>query len=270
MIEEFCNKLKRRREELNLSLKEVVEKTKIHPSIIKDIEAGNLDKLSLVYLKGFLRMYAAFLGVELDEEVKDYISARQASSVNKYKVESEVVKENLSESGLEEPKLKIPSFDFSNIDKEKLFRAVIILAGVVVLFFIIKGVFFSKHKTPLAKKPSVSANKAGGVGKSRLRPHTQAISKTAVSSKSFKKSTITVKAKRKCFLKVKVNGDVVFEGILLRGVAETWQGKEIEMQISDGSAIEIEVNGRLIGAITRIRKPIKSFKITPSGISVTK
>ncbi len=59
--------LKRRRQERNLSLKEVESATSIRMSYLESIEEGHLKKLiSPFYAQGFIKKYAAFL--ELDGE----------------------------------------------------------------------------------------------------------------------------------------------------------------------------------------------------------
>jgi cytoskeletal protein RodZ len=61
-----------RRKELKLSLKEVESATSIRTSYLEAIEAGNMDKLiSPVYAQGFVRQYAAFLGLDGDRIITE-------------------------------------------------------------------------------------------------------------------------------------------------------------------------------------------------------
>jgi len=60
MIKELCEKLKQKRRDLGYSIEYVVERTKLHPSMIRDIEEGNLINENPVYVKGFIKIYAAF------------------------------------------------------------------------------------------------------------------------------------------------------------------------------------------------------------------
>jgi cytoskeletal protein RodZ len=61
-----------RRKELKLSLKEVESATSIRTSYLEAIEAGNMDKLiSPVYAQGFVRQYAAFLGLDGDRMITE-------------------------------------------------------------------------------------------------------------------------------------------------------------------------------------------------------
>jgi len=55
-IEELCVKLQQKRNDLGLTLEEVVEKTKLYPSVIRDIESGNLGNISKAYLKGYIKI----------------------------------------------------------------------------------------------------------------------------------------------------------------------------------------------------------------------
>jgi len=65
--------LKQKRKERNLSLKEVENATSIRISYLQAIEGGDNEKLlSPVYAKGFIRQYAAFLGIEGDSLVQDH------------------------------------------------------------------------------------------------------------------------------------------------------------------------------------------------------
>lgn len=61
-----------KRKELNLSLKEVESSTSIRTSYLEAIETGQMEKLiSPVYAQGFLRQYAAFLGIDGDRIVTE-------------------------------------------------------------------------------------------------------------------------------------------------------------------------------------------------------
>jgi cytoskeletal protein RodZ len=75
MIEEkrnIGNVFKQRRKEMNLSLKEVENGTSIRLSYLQAIEEGEVNKLiSPVYAQGFVKQYAAFLGVDGDRIIKE-------------------------------------------------------------------------------------------------------------------------------------------------------------------------------------------------------
>ena len=69
-----CFRLKR--EEMNLTLKEVENATSIRTMYLQAIEEGKVQQfLSNVYALGFIRQYASFLGFNQDEITKKYPEA---------------------------------------------------------------------------------------------------------------------------------------------------------------------------------------------------
>ena len=62
-----------KREELNLSLKEVESATSIRTNYLEAIEEGCLEKfLSTVYMYGFMRQYAVFLGIDIEIMAREH------------------------------------------------------------------------------------------------------------------------------------------------------------------------------------------------------
>lgn len=65
--------LKQRRQEMNLSLKEAENGTSIRSTYLQAIEDNQTEKLiSPIYAQGFLRQYAAFLGLDGDAIVRKH------------------------------------------------------------------------------------------------------------------------------------------------------------------------------------------------------
>jgi len=252
MIKELCNKLKEKRKELGYSIGYVVEKIKLHPSMIKDIEEGNLANENPIYIRGFIKIYAAFLKVDLGSSLEEI----GAPKPRVRKKESRIRKINGSIIFN-----RIGSM-VKKISPETRKKIIIILAGIALLW-----AFFSVSSFVVGKIVKFfTAPK-----KNTQEVHKEEKSEAAAVLPESEKLVATLTAKKNCFLRVVVDGNLLFEGVLKKGARETWQGdKEIELKIRDGSAIALEVNGRSIPTLTSLRKPIKSLKITPSGIVVDK
>lgn len=61
-----------KRKELSLSLKEVENSTSIRSSYLEAIEEGNIDEhISGVYALGFMKQYAQFLGIDIDNMIRE-------------------------------------------------------------------------------------------------------------------------------------------------------------------------------------------------------
>lgn len=66
---------------MNLSLKEVENSTSIRTSYLQAIEEGKCDQfLSSVYIIGFIRQYATFLGLDVEKIIHDYPNALKFDS----------------------------------------------------------------------------------------------------------------------------------------------------------------------------------------------
>ena len=80
-IKQIGEMFKSKRKELNLSLKEVENATSIRCNYIEAIEDGREDQfLSPVYMLGFLRQYANFLGMDGDKVIRDNPEAFETAS----------------------------------------------------------------------------------------------------------------------------------------------------------------------------------------------
>ncbi len=71
-IKTIGENLKQRRMERNVSLKEAENATSIRMTYLQAIEEGEMNKLiSPVYAQGFVKQYAAFLGMDGDKLVRE-------------------------------------------------------------------------------------------------------------------------------------------------------------------------------------------------------
>lgn len=67
---------KSKRQEMNLSIKEVENSTSIRSGYLQAIEEGSGEKhLSPVYILGFIRQYAIFLNLDIEQIAKDHPTA---------------------------------------------------------------------------------------------------------------------------------------------------------------------------------------------------
>ncbi len=75
-LKKMGERFRGKREEMNLTLKEVENATSIRMIYLQAIEDGRVDHfLSNVYALGFIRQYANFLGFESDKLAKEFPEA---------------------------------------------------------------------------------------------------------------------------------------------------------------------------------------------------
>jgi cytoskeleton protein RodZ len=108
--------LKSKREELSLSIEDICRELKLDKKIIKNIESGNFSNFkSYLFLKGYIKNYADFLGIDINLPESRY--------KKKYK--------NINESRKKEPKKKY-------LNKNKYL--------LILLIFVLLSIFISVYK----------------------------------------------------------------------------------------------------------------------------
>jgi len=280
--------LKAAREAKGVSLETVHEATKIPMDALRAIEEGyTVRTLSSFYLKGFVKMYAQYLGVNVSEqEGKDQ---RPKPNVQ----QPRPIEQRIEEFDLQEWLSKI-------FTQERL-QQVTIFAGIIfILFFLFKIITFFTHRQP--KKASLKVEEKLGKedvvaleniriedimkekgtpqNKTKATKPIQAIpseavytaTKPAVSpSKTVvqKNVMLTVLARKDSWLHVKADEVTVFRSTLSKGATETWTAQEkIEISGRYINQLEFELNGKMIGSLGRKDHYAKKVLVTKDGLSV--
>jgi cytoskeleton protein RodZ len=254
MTESVGTKLKNLRLQKGLSLEEVHKKTKVHLSILKAIEEDSLINFSPVYIKGFLKIYCKFLGIDYRDCLPDY---REPKVTVKYVSDLE----EKSAPAFKLPALKLFPIKGIRIKPKAIAAALLILVFIIGLFNL--GKFISSRSggrlSKRAVAPAVISQKPEGKA-----PVIKLESPPAV-----KIITLDIHAKDNCFIQVKSDGRVIFQNVLKKGRSESWQAKnKIELSLGNAGAVELEVNGKRISALGRKGQAIKNISITKEGLNI--
>lgn len=257
-MESIGAKLKKIRLEKGLSLEEAHKKTKIHLNILKAIEEGSLVDLNPVYLKGFLKIYCKFLGVDFNEQSKITPASTPA---NQRKPVSFIQSASAKMGAVDaSPKIRLPVL---------ITLAVIFLA---VTFSLAKIIAFKRSRS-LAQKSAKSyaaAQVKPSVSKSRALnaiPKPQIIQTGSGSNASGVR--LTINAREDCWVKVKSDGKLLYHGILKKGRPDSWSAKEkINLSLGNAGVVDLNVNGQVITSLGRKGQAVKDIVITKGGLSV--
>lgn len=242
-------RLKKFRLEKGLSLEEVQKKTKIHLNILKALEEDSLINLSPVYIKGFLKIYCKFLGVEAKDYIPDYKEPLRMPL-------------NLAQR-LEKPFSWQETFaaklSFLKTKEIKRVALAILLMGI---FFI--GLFHWGRSIPSRSGSRDKARKS-----EKISPHQPRVpsSQAAARVESAAPIRLGIYAREDCFISLKEDGKVVFQGILKKGRSENWQAKEkIEFSLGNAGAVDLEVNGKRILPLGRRGQAVKNISVDKEGL----
>ncbi|MDD2679992.1 MAG: DUF4115 domain-containing protein [Candidatus Omnitrophica bacterium] len=222
-------RLKKLRQEKGLSLEEVRKKTRIHLSILKSIEGDSLTNLSPIYLKGFLKIYCNFLGLDPKECVPDQKEAPPVS--------------------LAEPKLGSLGSPKSKRLKKIVIYALIAIALSVLLFKAGKFIFSRPQVRPKVKAQALA-----------VKPQAAGIKLPKEASGGV---SLVISAKENCLIWVKVDGRVVLHRVLEKGRSDSWKAKErIELSLGNAAAVDLIVNGQRFTKLGRRGQQLKNIIIT--------
>ena len=260
-LESVAERLKKIRQEKGLSLEEAQKKTKIHLSILKAIEGDGLTNLSPIYLKGFIKIYCKFLGVDPKEYIPDYKEAVSAPL-------------SAEESLPEDKPLRPPSFlenatlRLGSFRPDKKLKKIIIAVLIIVVsgFLLFKLVGFISSKAG-----NTHPSQAQMQQRLQVRPQVKAqanVFKAQASGERIPMESgggisLVISAKENCLVFVKADGRVLLHRVLEKGRSDSWKAKErIELSLSNAAAVELIVNGQRFSNLGRRGQQLKGIVIT--------
>lgn len=235
------SRLKKIRLEKGLTLEDVQKKTRIQLNILKAIEEDSLASLNPIYIKGFLKIYCKFLGVEPREYISDYKETPQRP---RYIVPKK-------------PQVKTDKIFLSWLTSLAAFVQVRfkLIFGVILIIIFVFVLFNLGKKMSAGRQPGITVKKSASA--------TAILPKTAPKQRVDKPKSVKlqnpagvlhlgIRAKEDCFIQLKIDGKLLLKGILKKGRQESWQAKEkIEFLLGNAKAVEITVNGERILSLGR-------------------
>ncbi|HLD82556.1 MAG TPA: RodZ domain-containing protein [Candidatus Omnitrophota bacterium] len=255
MTESVGIRLKKARLEKGLSLEEVQKKTKIHLSVLKAIEEDTLINISSIYMKGFLKIYSKFLGLD----PKGYLPDSKEPPASQILAAAGIQK---SPSFFESTSIRLKSWRPNKKIKLGIIYALGFILTAILLFNLGKAISYrlsrSRHSAKIQKtKPSLKPKET--------KPQEIIPVKPAISSSI----RLGVLAREDCWLSLKLDGRTVFSSVLKKGKSETWQAKErIEITLNKPGAVDLIVNGERISPLAKKEKGRKLIVITREGIKI--
>ncbi len=222
--------LKNARTKKGLSIEKVYKKTHIHPDIIKDLENGKTQNLlNEVYIKAFLKKYSEFLGLDKDFVVREYARNLPEGAEQKLYIDKEQAPKDIVK--------------YLNIGLSVL---------AIILFIMFLSISISKIKSaPLIEKKNESAKES---------------IENLASAPASSKILLSVKSLEDVWMRVKKDGDIVFNGILAKGSQESWvSDKRFDLRVGKLEALSFTVDSKFIG---KIGDGVKNITIDREGIRV--
>lgn len=232
--------LRETREQRGLSLEQVEADTRIRYKFLVALESGDYDALpGQVYVKGFLRTYAAYLGLDVEQVVGLYAATIGARA--------------------EEALPSVPLVDVDMEGPRDLRPLIRVLAVVAVLAVLVVVYVRAPWRTWLGLQPSPVASPTPTATQPVATPEPSptptsqpTATRTAVPTATPEPSAgvrVQFLVTGRSWVQVLVDGQVAYSG-LLENEAQEWVGNErIVARIGNAGAVDVTVNGQHLGTL---------------------
>ncbi|MFQ5680961.1 MAG: helix-turn-helix domain-containing protein [Candidatus Omnitrophota bacterium] len=263
--------LRQVREKKGVSLQQVYQATKIPVEILDNIEADRITSISPAYLKGYLKIYSAYLGLELPavwEGYRDLFADNMLVSGGPSGADkSNSAKRRSIPAGLRLFVVLLLALGLILWLRPRANETKPSSAGVVSTSRAQKKADKARHKAAAGKK---SGKKTGKKAKKKAAKKTtkkaRARKKKKVVSPRGSGIRLAIRAKENTYVRVKADGRPVFRAVLKKGRAENWAAKErMEVSLGNAGGVEVEINGKLLPSLGRRKQPIKDMVINRDG-----
>ncbi|MBU0703529.1 MAG: DUF4115 domain-containing protein [Chloroflexi bacterium] len=244
--------LRQAREARGSTLKEAEEAIRIRVRFLEALEAWDLAAFpgGDVQIRGFLRIYARYLGLPADEVLARYSGARPVGSAPSGAMTSR------SAPGLATSRPRPAPVVTSRprwMNAETLIIACILLIllptiGVGGWYFIVRRGGAEETVAPAAATAPVE----GGSSSTPVAPQTSPLVTPTFPVNPDGGVTLALEASEHVWVRVTADDTLIFEGMLIPGQAETWTGQElIIVDTGNGAGLLVTVNeqpqGRMCG-----------------------
>ncbi len=262
---EIGERLKEAREKKGLSLYEAEDSTKIRSKYLQAIENNNFSELpGRVYVIGFLRNYARFLGLDAEELVEEYKKIAPAEKEYEIETQSDYTPKRLAFN------LKVPII------------IIAILAGIIISWY-----FLAEGKVEESQKPLEGINSGdlnnpdsgsgsqattgdnighseNGASEDETSDGEDNGSKNSAEHLEGLRVTIDV-VKQECWISVTEEGRVVFSGTLKAGERKTFTGTDkITIKFGNAGAVRVTHNGLRLEPLGKDGEIVtREFKASP-------
>ncbi|HLI97266.1 MAG TPA: RodZ domain-containing protein [Candidatus Baltobacteraceae bacterium] len=223
------------REQRGLTLSDVAEHLRIRSVYLAAIEEENWKAIGApVYIRGFLRTYARYLGLDPEEAVSAFNATEPAAPAPTVSPSARSRAEYRSPSGPMSPLIWVASI------------IALALIGFVVYLYV----------TPAHTQPQVAVASGEPTAPSLTNGSSTQIPATAMPSASVSAApvapalkTLVIHLTAPSWLRVSVDGNVSIEGTFPAGTTKTFHGKLALVRVGNAGGVQLTVDGKPLGKL---------------------
>jgi len=267
-IESAGARLKKIRQERGLSLEDIQKKTKIHFNVLRAIEGDSISDLSPVYLKSFIKIYCNYLGLDPKEFTGE--SSQQQKPVLNATIGRDIgerVEKRPSSSFIKDASLKLGAMRPAAGLKKIIVFTVLAVVFIFLVFNLVRFISSRFKRQPAKSQVFIPAATAQKITAKAAKARPSRAAKKEITQGFM----LGLFARHKSWVSVKVDGKVVFHGVLAAGRSESWSAKEkIELSLGDAGAVELQVNDQRFANLGRRGQPLKNIIINKEGLKISR
>lgn len=212
------------REARGLTLSDVAEQIHIRSVYLAQIEKENWAAIGApVYVRGFLRTYARFLGVDAEQAVAQFNATSAAGAPTS----------NANASSPAVPALQASGFS----------PILWVLGGIAAA--LVALVIYNSYTLSRAHRPSSLHRQTGvgsapsSLGANRKVGHPHAVAPL--------RRTLSMRFTGASWVRVTIDGNVRMEGTFPSGTAKKFRGKRANVRAGNAGGVDLTVNGKHVG-----------------------
>jgi len=244
--------LEEARQNKGVSLEEVEEELRIRKKYLQALEEEDLSIMPPeVYVKGFLRNYAIYLGLDPEEVRALYYKARPIEKGRK----PDFLGRAGQVAGEETGPRSFP-MDMS-LTQSRLLAFPLLVITLALLAFFLLGLWAFREYFPLPGEAGTETKEA--VTTREPRPTftpTSVVTQTTPTlvgtptPKVYTGVEVELVMLERVWLQVHVDGEKVFEGVFDEGTKINWSGKEsVAVRCNNAGGVEVTLNGQKLGPL---------------------
>ena len=244
-------KLKTAREKKKITLRQAYERTRIHPDVLRALEQDEHDKiLNPTYIRSFLKGYASYLGLDVSKIIEEYNKLKPQKPKYHRPVPPSRTPQKLQKLGI--------VIRWLSKNAPSVLKWVVILVVVVIA---LKGTF----KITRYIKDRAKAKQAEQTKQAKQTKQTRQSKQSKFVIPKGEKLMLVIDATDDAWLRLKVDGKIIFENILKKGSSETWEAKDnFTIWTGKAHALLLDLNGNYLGAAGK--GVVKNLVIDRKGI----
>ena len=280
-------RLRKAREKAGLSMEEVAKRTKMHPRIVAALEEDRpVERLSPVYVRSYLRMYARLVGLSESavlQEYSDHQETPTAVAVEELPLMQAAARQSAEPAPPREsrvwqrPQLELPRWHPTPQQQRLMVTIPVIVVCVLGLAWLIKHHPMTlPHPKPAQRSAAPSrpsrapaAPRARTAAAPAAKPAAPMATAPAITVPQGETLQLQVLAKERAWLRVIADGKVIFQNVLEKGRTEQWAAQNsLNLWLGNAGSVELMLNGRSLGTPGRRGEVLKDLQITHNGVQI--